>query len=322
MPVSKKTPLAVSVVITTYGESQTIAQLLHALEKQSYKPTEIIVVDACSPDGTTKILRAFARNSRVRIRHFSHAGNRSVGRNLAIRKATSALIASTDAGCIPDVDWLQELVSKYRQTKAPVIAGYYRGMAQTRFEEAVIPYALVMPDKVREDSFLPATRSMLLKKKVWQQMDGFDESLSDNEDYAFARLLKSRQIPIAFAQQAIVSWHPRSTFPEFFVMLFRFARGDIQARLFRIKVVFIFARYTLLLVLSFFIAYFLVPIAIIRLWVPLGVLYSLWAVDKNVRYTPRSWFWLPILQVTADVAVMSGSLVGLCIRMKKISAQD
>jgi glycosyltransferase involved in cell wall biosynthesis len=307
-----------SVIITTYNEAKTITKLLRALEKQTLLPAEVIIADANSPDGTHAVITAFAKKSSLKITLLSKVGNRSIGRNAAIRKAKNKLIAITDAGCIPEKNWLEQLVSKYVQTGAPVIAGFYKGVSATPFEEAVIPYALVMPDRVDEQNFLPATRSMLLTKTVWQELGGFDEALSDNEDYDFARRLQKEKVSIAFAQNAVVAWQPRSNLRDFFYMLFRFARGDAAAGLFRPKVAILFLRYILLLLASFAILYFLEPKFVLKLWVPLGVLYSLWAIDKNVRYVPKGWLWLPVLQFTADTAVMVGTVTGLLLKVRKI----
>ncbi len=308
---------SISIVITTYNEAKTIGTLLRALEQQTLLPAEIIIVDAKSPDGTHAVIATFAKKTSLKIILFSKAGNRSVGRNTAIYKAKYSLIAITDAGCIPDKNWLKALVAKQSETKASVIAGYYKGIAATPFEQAVIPYALVMPDRVDEQNFLPATRSMLLTKKVWEQLGGFDELLSDNEDYDFARRLQKGKISIAFAQNAVVAWQPRSNLRDFFYMLFRFARGDAAAGLFRPKVAILFLRYILLLLASLAIAIILEPKFVLKLWVPLGVLYSIWAVDKNVRYVPKGWLWLPTLQFTADAAVLVGTTIGLFRRAQK-----
>lgn len=318
MPINSESTTLVSVIITTFNESRTIVTLLQALERQTLPPAEIIIVDADSPDGTGDTVTQFTKKSSLNIRLFSLTGNRSVGRNLALQKAKYSLLAITDAGCIPEKNWLEQLVKKQLKTQAAVIAGYYKGIATTSFEEASMPYTLVMPDRVNENTFLPATRSMLMTKAVWQQLKGFDESLSDNEDYDFARRLQQQKISIAFAKNAIVSWQPRSNLRDFFSMLFRFARGDAQAGLFRPKVALLFLRYVLLIGASLVILYFLEPKFVLKLWVPLGVLYGMWAVDKNVRYAPKSWLWLPVLQYTADAAVLAGTLAGLATRTRKI----
>jgi GT2 family glycosyltransferase len=208
---------------------------------------------------------------------------------------------------VPRSDWLAELVKAYQSAEKPqtVVAGYYTAQIKTAFQQAVTPYALVMPDRVDPVNFLPATRSMLLPKTVWKKLGGFDRRFSDNEDYDFARRLRRQKNPIVFARQAQVSWQPRSNLLEFWAMIYRFARGDAQARLFRPKVAFIFIRYSLgvgILLWSW-------P------WAAAGlVAYAGWSISKNLRHVPNGWYWLPLLQVTSDLAVMLGTVEGLMIQ--------
>ncbi len=302
----------ISVVVTVLNEVETVEALVTALQQQTLPPAEIVIVDGGSTDGTRAVLQSLATAmGEIPIQVLVKPGNRSVGRNWGIQQATSELIAVTDAGCAPFPDWLAQLYTTYQETQAPVIAGYYEGEAVTPFAEAVIPYALVMPDRVNPQTFLPATRSLLMEKQVWQAVGGFDPALSDNEDYAFARSIKAQEFNIAFAPEAKVKWFPRSNLRDFGRMIFRFARGDIQAGIVRPKVVIIFIRYSLFLVavsLLLKLGYgWLIPVKM-SLW--LGI-YSVWAIVKNIRYVPRGWYWLPVLQIVSDLQVMRGSLAGM-----------
>ncbi len=303
----------VSVICTVLNEENTILALLEALGKQTYQPHSIIIADGGSKDGTLRKLKHWQKKyQKIRLQVISSPGNRSVGRNEAIKQARTTYVAITDAGCVPHPDWLAELVIAQQQSSASVVAGYYQGVAKTPFEEAVIPYALVMPDRVDPTNFLPATRSMLIDKAVWRKCDGFDETLSDNEDYAFARVIQAAGLKITFADQAVVDWQPRHSLGGFWKMIYRFAQGDAQARLFRPKVLLIYVRYLLVGLILGIVAYFTHNLnQVMALIMTLFVLYGLWAVHKNVRYTPRGWYWLPVLQITSDVAVMMGTVVGL-----------
>lgn len=307
---------SLSVVVTVLNEEDTIIALLKSLTHQTVLPAEIIVVDGGSQDQTETLIQHFSKTSSVTIREYHQPGNRSVGRNTGIRAASHELVAITDAGCVPHPDWLEQLLAAWMgavaqgtNTQLVVVAGYYDAHPRTAFEEAVVPYALVMPDRVNPATFLPATRSMLLPKTAWQQAGAFDEKLADNEDFAFAQILKT-QTRIVFAPQAQVTWQSRSSLRSFWTMIFRFARGDIQAGIIRPKVLLVFARYlgalAMVGVLLWWRAY-----AWLGWSVVLGFIgYSGWAIGKNRRYVSRGWYWLPVLQWTADIGVMLGSVAG------------
>ena len=60
MTLNTQDPL-VSIVVATYNGERFLAALLDSLLRQTYKNTEIIVVDDCSSDGTLAILDTYAR---------------------------------------------------------------------------------------------------------------------------------------------------------------------------------------------------------------------------------------------------------------------
>ncbi len=321
--------MTVAVIVTVLNEETTIESLFESLAQQTHQPAEIIFCDGGSIDDTPIKLRRLIskwRRSRPSIiyRLIIQPGNRSVGRNAAILSAKSGWIAITDAGCLPERSWLKKLVDCATRSRATIVAGYYRGLATTPLQQAIIPYVLVMPDRLNPHTFLPATRSMLMTKRSWLAVGKFDERLSDNEDYAFARSIvkstiktegrKHVGVKLVFCRAAVVGWLPPTSISAFARMIFRFARGDVAALAWRPKVVLIFARYWAVIIGSWFIAN-TAP----QFWSHSGVWlvgmglvgYLIWAVIKNVRYVPTGWYWLPLLQVVADLAVMTGSVAGV-----------
>lgn len=309
---------AVSVIATVLNEALTIKALLQTLVNQTLSPVEIIIVDGGSTDTTVALIEQFSTaHPAMPIQALLVPGNRSVGRNAACRAARSKLIACTDAGCLPQKDWLELLAKQHQLTQAPVVAGYYTAQKGTPFMQASAAYALVMPGNIRENSFLPATRSMLFEKEAWKQVGGFDERCSDNEDYVFAHALRRHKIPIAFSRDAIVEWQSRSNLTSFAYMIFRFARGDIVSGIVRPKVVFIFFRYFAAVIGLFVLEYFWGMMAAIAFLLLVSALYIVWSVAKNGRYAHQGWYWLPALQITSDVVVMYGSISGLLLWLQK-----
>lgn len=306
----------VSVIVTLLEESKTIDELLQSLMTQSVLPQSIIITDGGSTDGTwEKLLQWKQKNLPVELRIAQVKGNRSVGRNRAVELAETELIASTDAGCVPEKDWLAELVRAQKRSGSLVVAGYYRGLPLNDFQIAQVPYVLTMPDSIDYSRFLPATRSMLFNRKWFLENGGFDVGLSDNEDYALARKIEKiqqtgRREILSFTDKAVVGWRPRRSLLEFAWMIFRFARGDARAHLWRPKVFLIFFRYAVFLILLTFA--FFQNSQIIWLLISLGiVVYLSWSIAKNYRYAKPAWYWLPVLQIASDIAVMFGTIAGL-----------
>lgn len=307
----------ISLIITVLNEKETILPLLNSIASQNRLPNEVIISDGGSTDGTQELIRSFAmKNLLLNIKLIEIHGNRSVGRNAAIASAEHSVIAITDAGCELDKKWLSELEKKYLEKKREstnelVVSGYYTSKPNSDFEAAVVPYVLVMPKNIDPENFLPATRSMLLDKSVWEKVGKFDEKLRWNEDFAFAKKIQKAGVQITFAQDAVVSWVPRKNISEFWKMIFHFAYGDAEAKILRLKGLFIFFRYLVgfLLILLFFMTNEKVVVGLLTSL--LITAYIVWSYCKNASTIKRGKYWLPLLQIVSDVAVMAGTVLGL-----------
>lgn len=300
--------MKVSVVVTVFNEEESIGKLLDALLSQTKTPDEIIVVDGGSADRTIQNLKFKVQNYNSKVKTFVKRGNRSVGRNLGIRKARNEIIAITDAGCYPKKDWLEKLIVPFENHDVAVVSGYYSGIAKTSFGQAIIPYFLVMPDRaLRQTEFLPSARSMALKKSAWRKVGGFPEEFSHNEDLVFSYRLKRAGFNFYFARDAIVYWYPPKDLMEAATKFFQFSLGDSQAGIRRPKVYLIFARYSVGIFVFLFSSSFSALLVLS---------YLAWVVTKNLRYV-SSWQavgWVGIIQIVSDICVMVGWVVGKVTR--------
>ncbi len=306
--------MKISFIATVFNEQGSIIRFLESIFNQSIPPDEIIVVDGGSTDDTLSEISKFKfpqRKNNPNIKILFKKGNRSLGRNEAIKNAKGDVILSSDAGCVLEKDWVKEILKPFKNKNTDVVAGYYKSVAKNSFQKSLIPYVLVMPDNINENDFLPATRSMAFKKSIWKKAGGFDEKLSHNEDYAFANKLKEINAKIVFAKDAIVSWIPRKNLKESFVMFFRFAFGDAESKIYRNKVIFIFLRYI-------FAVYLIALLPIMRssyynlTVLAIGLLYITWSIKKNYRYVndSKAFIYLPLLQFSSDFAVILGTAAG------------
>ena len=285
----------VAVVVTVLNEIKDIKLLVSSLIKQT---KEIIIVDGGSTDGTWEHLQ-----KQKGIKAFQKIGNRSVGRNYGMSKTKAKIVAFTDAGCIPEPNWLSELVKPFSSLTVEVVSGYYKGLPQNIFQKCLVPYVLVMPGQIRGE-FFPATRSMAMRRGTGL----FNEQLDPSEDYEFAHRLKRQGINFVFVPKAVVGWQPRKNLKQVAWMFLKMAIGDVHAGLLRPKVKLLFLRYYL-----FFFLFFLNPWASL-----LAIPYFIWAIAKNYRYVNdlRAIFWLPVLQLTADMCVIFGTIMGVLSKPK------
>jgi hypothetical protein len=86
----------VSVVIPAHKQAEFLAEAVQSVLDQTYANLEVIVVDDCSPDHTSEVIRQFQD---PRVRYIAHEHNQGLpaARNTGIRASYGEIIAFLDA---------------------------------------------------------------------------------------------------------------------------------------------------------------------------------------------------------------------------------
>ena len=296
---------AVTVIATVWNEAAEIDVLLDSLLRGSRIPDEIVIADGGSTDDTYgRLSKRAAADSRIRA--LLAPGNRSVGRNAAVRAACHAIIACTDAGVEVDPEWLEWLVRPFENDSGvDVVAGFYRPVGATPFERAAGVVSAPSLSEVDLARFLPSTRSVAFRRAAFELVGGFDESLSHNEDTPFALALKREGRKFAFAPEAIVRWHPRGNLRAFMHQHRRFGTGDGESRVQGWFYATIAAKYAAGLAL-FAAGFWFMP-AWLLLALAVGIFVASQARRGSGRIPPReAIFLVPLLKVAYDLAYLWG----------------
>lgn len=119
---SAKIP-AVSVVIPMYNSAQYIKSCLTSVLNQTLTNFEIICVDDCSTDDTSKIVMQFAnQDKRIKLyRHAKNSGGAGEPRNTGIRLSRGKYIAFLDSDDLLTKTALEELATIAEKWQADVI---------------------------------------------------------------------------------------------------------------------------------------------------------------------------------------------------------
>jgi len=109
----------VSLYIPCYNAQATIQYCLEAVFKQSYPLKEVVVVDDGCNDKT------FATASCFPVRIIRHDKNNGLAasRNTAIKNINTEFIASLDADCLPEAEWLENLMRRFDSSKLAGVGG-------------------------------------------------------------------------------------------------------------------------------------------------------------------------------------------------------
>jgi glycosyltransferase involved in cell wall biosynthesis len=236
--------LEVSLVMTVRNEAGNLPRLLDSVLAQTLRPTEVVIVDGGSSDGTLEVARSYADVLPVRLIERPGA-NISQGRNEAIRAARCATVAVTDAGVRLDPRWLERLAQPLAEGRADVASGFFVADPQTVFERAMGATVLPAVEDVDPKTFLPSSRSVAFRKEDWSSVGGYPEWLDYSEDLVFDMNLKAAGRRFVFVPGAIAYFRPRSSLRDFFHQYYRYARGDGKADLWRKRHAVRYLTYTL-----------------------------------------------------------------------------
>lgn len=109
-PIENNSKTKVSIVVPVYNVEKYLRECLDSLINQTLKEIEIICVDDCSTDNSSKIMEEYAsRDSRIKNIHLKENGGLSNARNIAIPHITGEYVIFIDSDDMLELNALEEL---------------------------------------------------------------------------------------------------------------------------------------------------------------------------------------------------------------------
>ncbi len=199
----------ISVVIPYYNNATTIHRALVSVQRQTYPPREVIIVNDASPDAhlLKAVVGAFP-DLPIQVINHEHNRNGSAARNTGISAAKGDWIAFLDA----DDEWTKEHLASYVELGLDGKALYFcRARVLAPEFSALSGYKEVDKVSVSEyifvhNGFMP-TPSFLLSADVARRI-GFNAALTRHQDYDFLFRLEASGIRFVMSNHVgvIVHW--------------------------------------------------------------------------------------------------------------------
>ncbi len=203
----------VSVIIPTYNGEKKILNILKALENQTYKEFEVIVVVDGSTDHTIKILNNNTFNFKsLRIIEQKNKGRAEV-RNRGAKEANADLLIFFDDDTRPKPDCVQIHIQHHKIKPMSIAVGHVPedlSMAKTDFQK----YKCYLTGKwtyswsgreiqIPFDKPYLTAANFSIPKILFEKLNGFDRNLNDSEDFDLAVRASELKIPAFFLYNAI-----------------------------------------------------------------------------------------------------------------------
>jgi glycosyltransferase involved in cell wall biosynthesis len=201
----------VSIIIPTYNREAQLRDAVDSVFAQTYLEWELLVIDDGSTDGTRAYLDGLT-DARVRPLLQNHCGNPALLRNVAGRAARGSHFAFLDS----DDTWLPTKLALQLEAQLahPECGWSYTGYVHMdeqgrgdrwRSDRPWVPYAGWILEDVITVQAMIAMPTIMVERRLFEAIGGFDESIHGCEDYDLAIRLAAASavtvVPVPLAKK-------------------------------------------------------------------------------------------------------------------------
>ncbi len=222
-------PIRVSAISTTLnckeGLRDCVEHLIQELDGRRF--LEIVIVDGGSTDGTWELLQELQQQDH-RIRVFQEIGaNISRGRNLAVEHSLGNVILSFDSGCQVVDGYLALMTQPFVDDPDCGVTGGKTEVVGMNFFEKSVAY---IQQGTPKDTFNPSSRSIALRRSIFEAIGGYDESVLAGEDTHLNHKWRNAGFKYVHVPEARIYWRVRPSLRALYRMQQRNATGSVTLK--------------------------------------------------------------------------------------------
>lgn len=169
-----------SIIIPTKNEEECLPRLLQSIKNQSIQPNEIIVADADSTDMTKAIAKDFGAI-------VTKGGLPGVGRNNGAKLATGDILLFLDADTVLKPGFLREFLRKFIKSNSKIVNPSFYSSNKKPINLIMIWFMNLSYYLIQRFSPHVQGSCLMVEKKVFDKVSGFDESYIINEENDLVR---------------------------------------------------------------------------------------------------------------------------------------
>ena len=207
---------SISVIIPTYNGEKKLPNLLSALEKQTITGFEVVIVSDGSTDNTAAIFQNKKWNLKINFIQRENKG-RSATRNTGAANAKNDLLIFFDDDMRPLPDCMEQHFKHHNEYSNSIVTG---GLAEeiTPASSELFKYKSFLSEKwlaqfksdgskaLSKQQIFMTTANFSIPKTIFKKLGGFDERLTDAEDFDFAVRAIKMNVPLFYRYNAF-AWH-------------------------------------------------------------------------------------------------------------------
>lgn len=209
--------MEISIVVPALNAERTIGSCLQGLLEQSVSREryEVIVVDDGSTDDTGQVVE---RSGATLITQAQQGP--AAARNQGVSVAKGDIVLFTDADCVPEAHWVQEMIRPFEDGEIAGVKGVYRTGQRgiiPRFVQCEYEERYELMAKERWIDFID-TYSAGYRREIFLAEGGFDTRYpsASVEDQEFSFRLAERGHKMVFSPRAVVYHQHPATLAEYF----------------------------------------------------------------------------------------------------------
>ena len=204
----------ITIVITTFNDSNSVIELLDNIRGQTLIPTSIIIVDGGSQDDTVQLVKQYAKSSDLSVDIISDGRkNIAEGFNYGIRHASTEWVLLMGTGNSYNNRFIEELMRIGSSYKDKVVYSSIIGINKTKFGYIFNKYFL---NGNSGGDYGASNHGVLIHNSVFLKYGYFWEGFFyAGEDTEFFNRLNDCGVGMRYNEKAISYWESPQNWKEY-----------------------------------------------------------------------------------------------------------
>jgi len=226
-----------SIIIPILNEENYLPFLLESIKRYiTTRPglVEIIVADAGSKDKTVEIAKKYGCK-------ITKGGSPAEGRNQGVKVSQGDLLLFLDADVILPENFFEKTLKEFKERNLDIATFCLEPQTKRMTQKFLFNIFYNLPILIFEKIFAHASQAILVKRKIFERVGGFDEKIKFAEDHSFVRkakkfgnfgILRSSKIlssPRRFEKEGWLKTYLKYILAEIYIIFF----GDIKKEIFK-----------------------------------------------------------------------------------------